>query len=144
MGYYVEISLNMLKETHFSEFENTIVDIANSYDCESIYLISEEDGTIKIPRYHCVFVIHFIDENFDNFIKFLRIIKHSKKGNIESIYDNDKHKLLYASSYYLSKINMLPYLHLLVKLGDIVPKNHNTLDQQDQSTCHEALLLSFQ
>jgi hypothetical protein len=105
MGYYVEISLNMLKETHFSEFENTIVDIANSYNCESIYLISEEDGTIKIPRYHCVFVIHFIDENFDNFIKFLRIIKHSKKGNIESIYDNDINKLLYASSYYLSKIN---------------------------------------
>jgi hypothetical protein len=105
MGYYVEISFNMLKETHFSEFENTIVDIANSYNCESIYLISEEDGTIKIPRYHCVFVIHFIDENFDNFIKFLRIIKHSKKGNIESIYDNDIHKLLYASSYYLSKIN---------------------------------------
>jgi hypothetical protein len=104
MGYNVEISVNVLKETNFSDFESSIEDIAKSYDCESFYSISEEDGTIKIPRYHCVFVIHFIDENFDNFIKFLRIIRHSKKGYIESIYNNDIHKLLYASSYYLNKI----------------------------------------
>ena len=105
MGYNVEISVNMLKETNFSELESTIEDIANSYDCENFYLLSEEDGTIKIPRYHTVFVIHFIDENFDNFIKFLRIIRHSKKGYIESIYNSDIHKLLYASSYYLNKMD---------------------------------------
>jgi len=105
MGYNVEISINMLKETNFSEIESTIEGIAQNYNCESIYMVSEEDGTNKIPRYHSVFIVHFIDENFENFIKFIRMIKSYKKGYIECIYDNDIRKLLYASSYYLNNID---------------------------------------
>jgi hypothetical protein len=105
MGYNVEISINMLKETKFSEFESTIQELAELYKCDSIYSINEEDGTKKIPRYHCIFVIIFLNENLDNFIKFLKCIRNYRSSYIECIYDNNLYKLLYASSYYLKNID---------------------------------------
>ena len=68
MGYNIEVSVNMLKETKFSEVEKTIKDMAEFYSCDNIYSLTEEDGTKKIPRYHCVYVINFMDDNFENFI----------------------------------------------------------------------------
>lgn len=105
MGYNVDISVNLLKYTNFSEIENTIQNAAKLYDCNNIYLINEEDGTIKIPRYHCVYVINFLDNNFDNFIKFLKFIKQQKLSYIECIYDDNIYKLLYASTFYLTTVD---------------------------------------
>lgn len=105
MGYNIEISVNMLKETKFSEVEKTIQTIAEFYCCENIYSLTEENGTIKIPRYHCIYVINFLDENLDNLVKFLKIIKKHKLSYIECIYECDVYKLLYASSFYLQTID---------------------------------------
>jgi len=105
MGYNVEISVNLLKERKFSEIENTIRCVAELYNCDNIYSISEEDGTQKIPRYHCVYVINFLEEDFDNLIKFLKFFKTYKLSYIECIYDNDFFKLLYASSFYLNNVD---------------------------------------
>lgn len=105
MGYNIEISVNILKETKFSEIENTIHNIAQLYNCYNIYTVSEEDGTLKIPRYHSIYVINFLEEDFDNLIKFLKYFKNYKSGYIECIYDNDIYKLLYASSFYLNNID---------------------------------------
>jgi hypothetical protein len=105
MGYNVEISINILKETKFSEVENTIQHVAEFYNCDNIYSLSEEDGTKKIPIYNCIYVINFVDENFDNLIKFLKFIKRNKSSYIECIYENDVYKLLYASSFYLKSID---------------------------------------
>lgn len=105
MGYNVDISVNLLKYTNFSEIENIIQNAAKLYDCNNIYLINEEDGTIKISRYHCIYVINFLDNNFDNFIKFLKFIKQQKLTYIECIYDDNIYKLLYASTFYLTTID---------------------------------------
>jgi len=105
MGYNVEISVNMLKETKFSEVEKTIQGIAEFYSCDNIYSFNEEDGTIKIPRYHCIYVIYFADENLDNLVKFLKFIKKHKISYIECLYENDVYKLLYASSFYLKSLD---------------------------------------
>jgi len=105
MGYNVEISVNMLKETKFSEVEKTIQSIAEFYNCNNIYLFNEEDGTIKIPRYHCIYVIYFDDDNLNNLIKFLKFIKKYKISYIECLYENDVFKLLYASSFYLKNLD---------------------------------------
>jgi hypothetical protein len=106
MGYNIELSLNMLNVTKFSEVEKTIYYVAELYNCDNIYSFSEEDGTTKIPRYHCIYVIIFSDNSFDNLIKFVKFIKNYKKScYIECIYDNDIYKLLYASSYYLNNSN---------------------------------------
>ena len=105
MGYNIEISVNLLKVTKFSEIENTIRCVAKSYNCNNIYVITEDDGTIKIPRYQCIYVVNFLDENFENLIKFLKFIKKYKSSYIECIYDNDIYKLLYASSFYLKTVD---------------------------------------
>jgi hypothetical protein len=105
MGYNIEISVNMLKETKFSEVENTIQYMAEFYNCDNIYSFTEEDGTKKIPRYHCIYVINFVDDNFDNLIKFLKFIRKYKSSCIECVYDNEVYKLLYASSFYLTGVD---------------------------------------
>ena len=105
MGYNVEISVNILKETKFSEVEKTIQGIAEFYNCDNFYLFNEEDGTIKIPRYHCIYVIYFVYENFDNIVKFLKFIKKYKISYIECLYENDVYKLIYASSFYLKGLD---------------------------------------
>jgi hypothetical protein len=104
MGYNIQISVNIIKETNFFEIERNLKDTAELYNCNSIYVSSEEDGTRKIPRYHCIFEVNFLDENFDNFIKFVKFVKKYRSGYIECIYDNDIYKLIYASSYYLKNI----------------------------------------
>ena len=105
MGYNIEISVNLLKETKFTEMEEMIEETAKFYNCESVYSFSEEDGTQKIPRYSCVYVIHFFEDNFDNFIEFIRIMKNNCRGYIECVYNNHMFKLIYASSYYLKNID---------------------------------------
>jgi hypothetical protein len=105
MGYQLELSINLLKETKFSDIEKTISDAAYFYECCHLYYNSEEDGTKKIPQYQCIFVIHFLDNKFDNFIKFVNFVKHYKPSVIECIYDNETHKLVYASAYYLQHID---------------------------------------
>jgi len=104
-GYNIEISINMIKETKYSEIESMIQYIAKSYDCDDIYCFTEEDGSRKIPRYHCIYVINFSDDNFNNLIKFIKNIKQYKSTHIECIYNNNIYKLLYASSYYLTNID---------------------------------------
>ena len=130
MGYNIEISVNMLKETNFFEIERNIQDTANFYSCNSLHVSSEEDGTKKIPRYHCIFVVNFLDENFDNFIKFIKVVKKYKSVYIECIYDNDIYKLIYASSYYLKNIEKY------------ASKNYKTLIDNDKNfTTNELKLL---
>lgn len=105
MGYNIEVSVNMLKNTNFSEIEMKIKSMAEFYSCDNIYSFTEEDGTIKIPRYHCIYVVNFLDDNFDNLINFLKFIKRHKSSYIECVYENDIFKLLYASSFYLKSID---------------------------------------
>ena len=105
MGYNIEISVNMLKQTKFSEIDSIIQGVAEYYDCNNIYSMTEEDGTKKIPRYHCIYVINFLDDNLDKCVKFLKYIRNYKDSYIECVYDNDMYKLLYASSYYLKNVD---------------------------------------
>ena len=82
--------------------EHTILGLAEKYDYESIYSFSETDGTLKIPRYHHIIVVSFLEENLFGFIKFIELMKKYRCVHIESIYNN---KLIYASSYYLTTVD---------------------------------------
>ena len=105
MGYIIEVSMNVLKNSNSTEIETIINDTANLYNCDKIYMLSEEDGTIKIPRYHNVFIITFLENNYENLIKFIKYIKHYKQVYIESIYNEISYNLIYASAFYLKNIN---------------------------------------
>jgi len=108
MGYNIEISLNMLKETKFSQVDKMIKDMSEFCGCNNIYSLTEEDGTTKIQRYHCVYIVNFVYDNFENLIKFLKFLKFTKRYKsiyVECLYENDLYKLLYASSFYLKNID---------------------------------------
>ena len=85
--------------------EKTIYDTAIFYNCNNIYTISEEDGTLKILRYHYIFVVNFLDAKINNFIKFVKFAKKYKSCYVECIYYDNVYKLIYASSYYLKNID---------------------------------------
>lgn len=104
MGYSIEISINLLKETKFSEIEKTVTEVAELYMCDNIYSLEEDDIAMYLPRHHLIFVVNFLETN-NNFIQFVKFAKKYKPVNIECIYNDYRHKLLYASSLYLKNID---------------------------------------
>ena len=125
MGYNIEISINMRKETKFSEIENAIYCLAELYNCANIYSMTEEDGTLKIPRYNCIYVIHFLKQNFDNLVKFIKTVKKYKPSYIECVYEIEQFKLLYASPFYLQSINK----ELSKKYNEYIKSNKFSQDE---------------
>lgn len=101
MGYNIEVSFNILKNKNTTEMEKKIIALAIVNSCNHFYNLYEmENG--RIPRNHSVFAIHFDDNKILFMLNFLREIKKTKGLYIESIYDDEANKLLYASTYYLT------------------------------------------
>ncbi len=101
MGYNIEVSFNILKNRNTSEMEKDIISIALDNSCSHFYNCYEMEN-LRIPRNHCVFTTYFEEEKTLYMLKFLRDIKKRKGIYIESIYDENKNNVLYASRYYLS------------------------------------------
>jgi hypothetical protein len=101
MGYNIEISFNILKNPNTSQMEKEIISIALANSCNHFHNFYEmENG--HIPRNHSIFTTHFDEHKIQNILNFLRDIKKTKGLYIESIYDDEANKLLYASTYYLT------------------------------------------
>jgi hypothetical protein len=106
MGYNIEVSINLMKQSNFSELENMVLFYADKYLCENIYSFSEEEGRTKIPRCHQIILITFSNHNFDNLLEFIKQIKKIKQIHVECVYYEEiDMKLIYASSYYLKSID---------------------------------------
>jgi len=106
MGYNIDLSINLIKQSNYTKLEAEMIDIAQYYNCESFYHITETDETSKIPRCHSITNITFPDEEFNNFLKFIENIRKKREWYIECIYQGENAvKLIYASSYYLKTIN---------------------------------------
>lgn len=105
MGYYVEISINMIKHPNISQLKREITDIAIELNCDHYYYLYEVENKNRIPRNHIVIVINFDDSQIFNCAHFLKLIKKMKNLHIECIYDDEiACNLLYASKYYLSTV----------------------------------------
>ena len=102
MGYTIEISFDIRKQSSFTAFKNRLVEIAESKKCDSWYSLHEMEGGLMVERNHCVITISF--ENYMNCIDFIKLIKPIKKVYIECIYSTSPHfKIIYVSSYYYTK-----------------------------------------
>ncbi len=103
MGYNIELSFNVLKNSSGTELLNDVRDLAEECFCENFYEDYEFENKTRYKRNHCIITINFLNEQINYMIKFLNIIKKNKIYYIETIYDENNHSILYASQYFITQ-----------------------------------------
>jgi len=105
MGYEIEMSLDLRKHKSVTKLIDSAQELADYYECERFYQFSECEGEVRrLKRKAQVMVICFDEYKFEQMTNFLKdvISRYKKKIYIESVYDINKHNLIYASPYYMS------------------------------------------
>ena len=103
MGFFIELSFDILKSDNFLKTKQLIVELSEKYGKEFHYNNHEIMGKNRnIFRNHYIMSFIFEDDE-ENVAKFIENIKKIRYVNIESIgYDNCIFKLMYASKKYLN------------------------------------------
>ena len=101
MGYNIEVSFNILKNSNVTEIKNYVTSKADDCLCDYFSINYEMENNLKFTKNDCIITVHFNYCNFDNLIFFLKNIKNNKKLYIDSIYHDDNSKYVYASKKYL-------------------------------------------
>ena len=102
MAYQVEISFSLKKRANLTETKNLIINKANKFESNRYYENFEMacvNRTMKRNHYVLTF---FFETSQELVAKFIKFIKSENNIYIESIYDDNNHDLLYASSKYLN------------------------------------------
>jgi hypothetical protein len=100
MGYNIEISFNLIKNSSVSYLQDKIVNLATKFECLNWYEEYEYETHVKYQRKHCIIIFNFNNSQICNIVNFLDEIKKSKEFYIEVIYDDDSNKIIYTSKYY--------------------------------------------
>ena len=103
MGYNIEVSFSLIKNSSVTELQENIKNLATNYGCSYCYEDYEYETHVRYQRKHCIITINFNNPDIYNLINFLRNIKKSKGIYIEVIYDEDSNKIIYASKYYTTQ-----------------------------------------
>lgn len=93
MGYIIDVALNILKN---SSEKDTIIELVKQSECNFYYETMEYNEKHDV---HSIITLEFEEES-QNMMNFLRRVKGSDNIYIESIYDDDEERLIYASTYY--------------------------------------------
>ena len=111
MGYDIEISFDIYKNSSVTNLKYELIEIAERNYCnphhENFIVDYEFDYGLTLceKRNHCIMTFSFDNSRIFNFIKFLNKIKNLKPFHIETIYDNNDNKIIYASKYYQGQMN---------------------------------------
>lgn len=103
MGYIIEVSFDILKNSNMTEIQVEVKNLAEYCGCVSFYEDYEYDDRCQFKRNHCVFTTHFLDENMLFMLDFIKNIRKEKYLFLESIYNEETRMLVYASQYYLTQ-----------------------------------------
>jgi hypothetical protein len=103
MGYEIEVSFNIIKSSSVTELQEMVKNIAGECGCESFYEDYEYETNVQFKRNHCIMTIIFQDKKSNNLLHFLRFIRRKEGLFLESIYDEESGKILYASQYYVTQ-----------------------------------------
>jgi uncharacterized protein (DUF2461 family) len=102
MGYYIELSFNILKKGSIIELLNKFKNCAEECSCNNFYEDYEFENKTQFLRRHCIMTVNFSQQNINNMIEFfVQIIKNGVY--VELIYDEDKGEILYASQYFITQ-----------------------------------------
>lgn len=110
MGYAIEMSrrinnTNMVANcNNFDEYIRKLAHNSDSYYRMNEYNENSSQKYKKNIELISVYVVIFSENNYDNFLKFIKEIKKEKNIYIECIYQDDVTcDIIYASSKYLKK-----------------------------------------
>jgi hypothetical protein len=103
MGYNIEVSFNVLKNSSVTELLELVKAYAEDCGCNYCYEDYEYETNVQFKRNHCIITICFLQYDLFYLLKFLKFIRSKKELYMESIYDDDSRKLLYASQYYITQ-----------------------------------------
>jgi len=103
MGYNIEVSFNVLKNSSSSDIQETIQNYAEECGCDYFYHDYEFENKTQFQRRHCVMTSNFPQTNIPYLLDFLRYIRKIQGIYLESIYDDTSNQMLYASQYYLTQ-----------------------------------------
>jgi hypothetical protein len=103
MGYNIEVSFNVLKQSNVGEVKDHIIDLAIEKGCEFYFEDFEFEKNRQYQRNHCVITLHF-SSGIDSVVQFLKIIHKTKGVFIETIFQDENSQLLYASRYYITQM----------------------------------------
>lgn len=101
MGYNIEVSFNILKNSNLTEIKNMIINAAYGY--EYLYEDYEYDTHSQFKRNHMLITVYFQKTNINELIDFVKFIKKINGLYLESIYDDTEEYILYASQYYITQ-----------------------------------------
>lgn len=100
MGYNIEISFNLIKNSNVTKILEMIKQYAYKFNCQDIYNDYELEMNQQFKRSHCVITINFEKTDILYLIEFLKFIKTQKYLYIETIYNEISNKIIYTSQYY--------------------------------------------
>jgi len=103
MGYNIEVSFDIIKNSSATQLQDTIRNVAKECECESFYEDYEYDSHVQFKRNHCVMTAIFSQTNIDELLHFLHFIKKTEGLFLELIYDDIANVIVYASQYYISQ-----------------------------------------
>ncbi len=103
MGYNIEVSFDVLKNSSGTELLNNVRDLAEECLCEHFYEDYEFENKTQYKRNHCIITINFTHKEINYMIKFLDNIRKNKNLYVETIYDENNHSILYASQYFITQ-----------------------------------------
>jgi hypothetical protein len=103
MGYNIEVSFNIFKNSSVTELIDCVKAYAKYCGCDYCYEDYEYETNVQTKRNHCIITLEFLKYDLFYLLKFLKFIRSKKGLYLESIYDDDSRKILYASQYYITQ-----------------------------------------
>jgi hypothetical protein len=103
MGYSIEVSFSILKNSSVTEVKNMIINGAEECGCDSFHEDYEYEVHAQFKRNHCVITLNFSNPEISELIRFLRFIRSRCGIYLELIYDVNEYYILYASQYYITQ-----------------------------------------
>ena len=103
MGYSIEVSFSILKNSSVTETTNMIINGAEECGCDSFHEDYEYEAYAQFKRNHCVITLNFSNPEISELIRFLRFVRSKCGIYLELIYDENEYYILYASQYYITQ-----------------------------------------
>jgi len=129
MGYNIELSFDILKNSSISEIQNNIKELATKNRCSYCYEDYEYETNVQYKRQHCIMTTNFENSNIKYLVEFLKNITLMEGLHIELIFDEELNKILYASKYYQTQ-----------KMNKYIAKDYNN-KKRDRSYSEDDTLI---